>query len=237
MRAGLGVAVLLGLLAAGPSVAQQAGLADSPVVTLDQDRLFAESQFGRNVLARNEAEEQALAAENRKLEAAMEEEERSLTDLRARMAAPEFRKLADEFDVRVEEVRSAQEARFRGLARQREEGRRKFFETALPILGRLMGEMGAVAILQREAIVLSFDRIDITDAAIARLDAELGDGIAPPTPEPPTPGQPTPEPPTPEPPTPEPPTPEPPTPEPPSPDPGVNPPVPAVPEATPVPAP
>jgi len=172
----LRIAVLLAAVASG-AVAQEPSLSGSPVVTLDQDRLFAESQFGRAVAARNEAEEQALAAENRKLEAAFEAEERSLTDLRARMAHEEFRKLADEFDRRVEEVRSAQEARFRALLRQREQERQRFNETALPVLARLMSEMGAVVILDRRAIVFTFDKIDITDSAIARLDAELGDGM------------------------------------------------------------
>jgi Skp family chaperone for outer membrane proteins len=179
------IGLVLALLSS-PVVAQVPTLSGSPVVTLDQDRLFAESKFGRSVLARNESEEAALAAENRKLEAALEAEERSLTDLRTRMEPPEFRKLADEFDLRVEDVRRAQDARFRALARQREEDRKKFIETALPVLGRLMGEMGAVVILDRGAIVLSFDRIDITDDAIARLDVELGDGlpVEPPQPEP-----------------------------------------------------
>ena len=167
---------LVALLLANGAVAQDATLSGSPVVTLDQDRLFAESKFGGAVLARNEADEAALAAEFRKLEAALEAEERSLTDLRSRMAPADFRKMADEFDLRVEEVRAAQDARSRALVRRREEDRQKFIETALPVLGRLMGEMGAVAILDRGAIVLSFDRIDITDAAIARLDVELGDG-------------------------------------------------------------
>jgi hypothetical protein len=39
-----------------------------------------------------------------------------------------------------------------------------------------MRDMGAVAILDKQAIFLSFERIDITDAAIVRLDAKLGDG-------------------------------------------------------------
>lgn len=175
--------LLLALLS-GAAMAQQATLSGSPVMTLDQDRLFAESKFGREVLARNEAEEAALAAENRKLEAALEAEERSLTDLRARMSPEEFRKLADEFDLRVEEVRQAQDARFRALVRQGEEDRRKFIEAALPVLGRLMGEMGAVVLLDRSAIVLSFGRIDITDDAIARLDIELGAGPTAPVPVP-----------------------------------------------------
>ena len=192
---GLGLALLV-----GQAAAQEATLSGSPVVTLDQERLFKESVFGRSVLARNEGEEAALAAENRKLEAALEAEERGLTDLRVRMNPAEFRKLADEFDVRVEEVRRAQDARFRTLTRQREEDRQKFIETALPVLGQLMAEMGAVVILDRSAIVLSFDRIDITDSAIARLDVELGDGApvtsAEPSPQAPQP-QPIPEPPAP----------------------------------------
>lgn len=170
------VAFALALLLAGGAAAQEPSLSGSPVVTLDQDRLFAESKFGRGVLARNEAEEAALATENRKLEAALEAEERSLTELRTRMALADFRKLADEFDQRVEEVRQAQDGRFRALVRQREDDRRKFIEAALPVLGQLMSEKGAVVLLDRNAIVLSFGRIDITDEAVARLDVELGEG-------------------------------------------------------------
>jgi len=176
-------AVVLALVMFGP-MAQGQTVAGSPVVTLDQDRLFAESQFGRAVTARYDLDAQALAAEFRKIEAALQDEERSLTARRAILPATEFRKLADEFDTRAESVRNTQDARSRALARRRDEDRQRFIETALPVLGRLMGEMGAVAILDRDAIVLSFDRIDITDAAIARLDAELGDGatVAPPLP-------------------------------------------------------
>lgn len=173
------VAALCLALLSGAAVAQEATLSGSPVVTLDQDRLFAESTFGRAVLARNEADETALAAEFRRIEAALEAEERSLTDRRPSLPPEEFRKLADEFDARVEEVRKVQEARSRALVRRREEDRKQFIDAALPVLGRLMGEMGAVAILNRDAIVLSFDRIDITDAAITRLDAELGEGALP----------------------------------------------------------
>jgi len=186
----------------------------APVVTLDQDRLFAESQFGRAVNAQAEQENRDLAAEFRKIEAALEEEERRLTTQRATLPPAEFRKLADEFDSRVEAVRKAQDGKSRSLVRRQEEDRKKFYDTALPILGQLMGERGAVAILNRDAIVLSFDRIDITDAAIARLDAELGDGTAgPPQPGPSAPA-PEPEPAVPEVPVPEPPTPEPAVPEP-----------------------
>ena len=39
-----------------------------------------------------------------------------------------------------------------------------------------MREAGAVVILEKRSLFLSADVIDITDAAIARIDAEIGDG-------------------------------------------------------------
>ena len=177
------LAGLLVLLLASVAPAQTSGVGSSPVVTLDQDRLFAESGFGKAVNAQADADSRNLAAEFRKIEAALEAEERSLTAQRAILPPEDFRKLADEFDTRVEEVRKAQDGRSRALLRRQEDDRKRFFEAALPVLGKLMEEIGAVAILDRNAIVLSFDRIDITDAAIARLDADLGNGALVPPPE------------------------------------------------------
>ena len=121
---GLAAALVLALLA-GMACAQEQTLSGSPVVTLDQDRLFAESRFGRAVVARNEADETALATEFRRIEAALEAEERGLTDRRAALPPAEFRKLADEFDARVEQVRKAQDAKSRALVRRREEDRKR----------------------------------------------------------------------------------------------------------------
>jgi hypothetical protein len=46
----------------------------------------------------------------------------------------------------------------------------------VPVLGELMAEMGAVAIIDKDVIILSLTAIDVTDAAIARLDAAGVDG-------------------------------------------------------------
>lgn len=146
--------------------------AGSPVVTLDRDRLFEESKAGQAAQARFERDSAALIAENRKLEAALEAEEQDLTARRAQLPAEEFRLLAEAFDKKVEELRAAQDGKSRSLTRSREEDRQAFFEAAVPILGRLMVEIGAVAIIERSAIILTFDQLDITDQAIARLDAE-----------------------------------------------------------------
>ena len=68
------------------------------------------------------------------------------------------------------------------LTRRFEEERRRFFETASPVLAQILTERGAVAIISKRAVIAGFDNIDITDAAIARLDQVLGDGSAQPAP-------------------------------------------------------
>lgn len=152
------------------------GVGRSAVVTLDRDRLFEDSLMGRAVLARIERESNDLIAENRRLEAALEEEERGLTERRATLSPADFQTLAREFDTRVEELRVAQEAKSRALTRSGDLQQQQFFSAAVPVLAGLMQDLGAVAIIDRSAVILSFDRIDITAQAIARLDAELGDG-------------------------------------------------------------
>ena len=39
-----------------------------------------------------------------------------------------------------------------------------------------MSDLGAVAIIDRGALIISLERFDITDEAIARIDQVLGDG-------------------------------------------------------------
>lgn len=150
----------------------------APVVTLDRDLLFEGSLMGKAILQRLEQASNDLIAENRRLEQALEQEERDLTERRKTLPAEEFRALATEFDKRVEELRAAQDAKSRAITRQRDLDQQFFFEAAVPILGRLMTEVEAVAIIDRSAIILTFDRLDITSLAIERLDEELGEGPA-----------------------------------------------------------
>lgn len=150
--------------------------AASPIVTLDRERLFAGSQFGQRLTSEIEAASRELAAENRRIEGELIEEERALTDQRATLTPEEFRPLADAFDKKVEAIRDEQDGKSRELNRRLEEERQTFFRAALPVLGALVRDSGAVAILNAEAVFLSFQQLDITDRAIARIDEVLGDG-------------------------------------------------------------
>ncbi|MFV0490559.1 MAG: OmpH family outer membrane protein [Pseudorhodobacter sp.] len=143
------------------------------VVVVDQQVLFENSDFGQESLRLLEARSAELKSENRRIEEALEAEERSLTEKRADLPAEEFRALAEAFDRKVEEIRAAQDAKGTDIARQRDMHQQQFFERAVPIVVELMREKGAVAVLDRSMVVMSLDRIDITAEAIARVNENL----------------------------------------------------------------
>jgi Skp family chaperone for outer membrane proteins len=178
MRAALVAAWLLG---AGAAFAQTQPPAPQveippPVLTIDADRLLAESAFGRALAAEVDTAARGLAEENRRIEADLLAEEKDLTERRGMMSPDEFRPMADAFDEKVQRLRSEQDEKERALADLREEGRQRFFREAVPVLSEIVRERGALVLLDRRDVFLSADAIDVTDIAIARIDA----AVAPP---------------------------------------------------------
>ena len=173
------------LLAAVPvfAQAQQAGVG-SPFLMLDQERLYQQSDFGLRVISDLKREADELSAENRRIDAALTEEEKRLTEDRPTMEPAEFRELAIDFDERVTAIRQAQTAKQQAIQRQGERERSRFFELAFPVLLKLVEETGAVAILNNTAVIFSVRKIDITDEAIRRINAEVGDAPLDPDPGP-----------------------------------------------------
>lgn len=149
-----------------------------PILTLDQDRFFSESAWGRAIGVRAEAERQELMAENRRIEEALQQEELALTDRRALVPPPEFTRLASDFDTRVEGIRAAQEAKARALIEQRDAERRAFSAAAEPVLEAVLAESGASAILVSGAVIMATPAADITQTAIQRMD-EAYPGLPP----------------------------------------------------------
>lgn len=151
-------------------------VAAAQILTLDQDRLYSVSRFGKALEQTSADAVAALVAENHQIEADLTAEEKDLTDQRAKLTADAFKPLAEAFDAKVEGLRAAQEAKSKSVQDNRDAGRKRFFNAALPVLAELMRARGALAILNKNAVILSFDAIDMTDAAIAAIDAKLGDG-------------------------------------------------------------
>lgn len=152
----------------------------TPVLTLDQERLFLESDFGKAAIERERVASQELEQENRRIEAELVAEEQALTEARATLAAEEFTARANAFDTKVERIRTEQDAKASRLTAGREADRKAFLEVAVPILGEILGDKGALVILDKGQAILSLSAIDITDEAIKRVNAALAEKAAPP---------------------------------------------------------
>ncbi|MBE9638014.1 OmpH family outer membrane protein [Salipiger mangrovisoli] len=177
-RSLLRAAILLLCAGTGPALAQEAirpGIVQSPILTVEIDRLYADSDFGKQVSELLDATGTEIAAENRRIEAELTAEEKSLTEKRRTMDPVAFRKLADAFDIKVQELRDAQDSKARTLGNLSEERRRQFISKAEPILAELMRDAGADIILDQRTVFLSTNSIDITDMAIARMNEMLPD--------------------------------------------------------------
>jgi Skp family chaperone for outer membrane proteins len=168
--------VALGLCLAGPAAAQDTGPRSdlpqgSPILVLDQERLFTESRFGQESLERQRTAAEVLEAENSRIEAELVAEEQELTDRRPDLAAEEFSALAQAFDEKVERIRQEQDAKVRALVETRDADRKTFLSTlVLPVLADILDRTGAVVILNKSDVMVAATAIDVTDAAITRVD-------------------------------------------------------------------
>lgn len=169
LRCGLILAGLAVAGALGPASAQVA--APSGFLVLNQERILTGSQAGQRLLADEQAARDALRAEARAIDAAFEEEESRLNDVRPTTDAASFRALADDFDARVVQARRDQDARSSALAQRFDRRRRQFYAAVAPVLVALMARYGAQAIFDESSVLLADQALDITDAVIAEIDA------------------------------------------------------------------
>lgn len=159
-----------------PAAAQQKP-ASYPILTIESERLFAETAFGQRIATEIEDEGKTLAAENRRIESELADEEKDLAAKRTAMAGEEFRPLALAFDEKVQSIRRQQEAKARALVERSDAGQVAFLRAAQSVLGQIMKEAGASVILERSSVFFSSNASDITDLAISRIDATIGDGL------------------------------------------------------------
>lgn len=155
------------------SVQAQAQEAPVPLLILDQERFFLESDFGRAAAERERQAADALEQENKRIEAELVAEEQALTTQRKTLPAAEFAAKAEAFDQKVERIRSEQDAKSRQITEARDKDRKAFLQAAVPVLGDLLKQKQATAILDKNLVIVSLSAIDVTDEAIAMVDAAL----------------------------------------------------------------
>lgn len=175
-RGAIGAVLMAALLLAAPLAAQDGQRLQSPVLTIDSDALFDQTAYGRRIAADIAADSAALEAENRRIEAALEAEERTLTNTRNTLDPASFRQLAADFDAKVTRVRTEQGAKARALQTRSDQARRQFLGSIAPVLDAIMQDTGAAVILEQRSVFFAARVIDITALAIARMDAAIGDG-------------------------------------------------------------
>ena len=148
----------------------------SPILTIDSEAVFSQTEFGRRTAALYEERANQLRLENRQIEADLEEEERGLSDQRADLSPEDFRTLADAFDAKVKGIKQEQFTKFQTLDELIVKDRATFENVIGPVVEQIMREAGAVVILEQSTVFVSARAIDITAEAIARIDAAIGDG-------------------------------------------------------------
>jgi len=179
MRAGLLLAVLLTVAAGAhdtPARAQQPDVVQTDVLVIDIERLLDETAYGQNLEADIEAERDALIARNERVATELEAEEKQLTELRATTPPDEFREMADAFDTKVTQLRRESERLSRELERRRDLAPVQFMRVVQPVLADILNEADAVVLLDVRSVILRAEAADVTDAAISRIDARIGEG-------------------------------------------------------------
>jgi Skp family chaperone for outer membrane proteins len=150
--------------------------------SIDEERLFRESAFGQRVSARIEAASAALEEENAQLLEELTQREQELTAQRETMPPEEFRAAAEAFDQRAETVRRDQARKLARFSQFEESERRRFFGQTGEILQQVLEDEGAHVLIAAQAVIIGVPEMDMTDAAIAAIDAAIGDGSPPPFP-------------------------------------------------------
>ncbi|MEM9437007.1 MAG: OmpH family outer membrane protein [Pseudomonadota bacterium] len=170
------------------AVAQDIGVPRSQILTIDLSRLFPETRLGQAILADMQEEFREFETENTRVAAAFRTEELALTEQRQTLSREEFAALAADFDARVRATREERDAIEAELTARSASLEAEFLQRVNPVLSQLIAEAGAGILIEKGTVLWSIDAIDVTDAAIARINQATRispdrDGSEPPTAE------------------------------------------------------
>ena len=147
----------------------------STIAVLDQESLFSETNWGKNILKNVEDKVTKLASENRLIESELVLEELNLTKVRKITEKNEFDILAIQFDEKVKEIRDEQSLKQRKINNYLNKNKKLFFEKITPILLSYIDELGIEVLLNKDTVALASLGSDITKSAINRINEKLED--------------------------------------------------------------
>ena len=169
----LKIALILLCLLFQPLLAEE----KSVLFTVDMSQLLRSSDFGKNIIANNNAARQNLQNENNNLEEKLLIEEKELSELRKTISIDEFRPKALEFDKKVTIIRKGQREKEENLNKKVRREETDFFKKIYPILYELLIERGGLVFVDQRNAILWDNSVDLTDDAIAVINRVLGSGI------------------------------------------------------------
>jgi Skp family chaperone for outer membrane proteins len=179
MRAIVALTGLLAVLAmAAPerAAAQQLGVVTSDIVVIDTERLLTETEYGKRLQREIQDARDRLIARNDRIASELEAEEQALTRQRPNTPPDEFREMADAFDTKVTRLRNEAERNSQQLERRRDRAPLQFMRVVQPVLSDLLTEAEAVVMLDLRSVLLHDSIADVTDLAIMRINARIGEG-------------------------------------------------------------
>ena len=169
----LKIALILLCLLFQPLLAEE----KSVLFTVDMSKLLRSSDFGKNIIANNNAARQNLQNENNDLEEKLLIEEKELSELRKILSIDEFRPKALEFDKKVTIIRKGQREKEENLNKKVRREETDFFKKIYPILYELLIERGGLVLVDQRNAILWDNSVDLTDDAIALINQALASGI------------------------------------------------------------
>jgi Skp family chaperone for outer membrane proteins len=143
------------------------------VLYLNQNKVYSESIFGKNLEEMFRNESKKLKEQNRQLTKELEIEEQRLTNEREGMALDEFKILAQSFNARVEKVRKEQKEKSDILKYKLEEERKYFFNAVYPLLLEFVAKTNATGILDSSAFIVGNSKLDVTNNVILIINDKL----------------------------------------------------------------
>jgi len=171
------------LIALQPVQAQgfndELGQVVSPILLIDRERLFVDSAYGRRISNLLETERQRQEDRTRAIEEELKAEELALTKDRPSLTPEEFRTRADAFDAKVVALRKEREQAQADLVAQIDQARAQFLQQVSPVLAAILTESGALIMLDKRVALLASRKVDVTDQAIARIDAAFAQTAIP----------------------------------------------------------
>jgi Skp family chaperone for outer membrane proteins len=172
----LGIFTLLVTVNSVVIFAQAGPLSTTAVIIIDKDRVLSDTKYGQRLNFELRRMELLQIADNKRLSRELEQEEAYLTKLRETLSSDEFRLLASDFDTKVQRISDEQQTKNEKRINQRRQGQLQLFAATGPVFEQLMRETGANVILELRYALVWNDAINMTDVAIQRIDAFLGDG-------------------------------------------------------------